>query len=97
MALEESGRKIGVTIELVPNQDPGDRKVRVISEALQKDGTYKTLRDEYSLGQESKRGSWIDYFQGVSDVLSQEHFEIGRGYTLTVNSRIPGGETGAAG
>lgn len=29
-----------VTIELFPNEDPGDRKVTVISEALQKDGTY---------------------------------------------------------
>jgi galactokinase len=91
MPLEDGGKKIGVTVELTPNTDPNDKTVTIVSLVKKDDGTIERLEDRYALGKEAKRGSWIDYFQGVSKALRDAGFDISRGYKMTVRSDIPGG------
>jgi galactokinase len=43
--------------------------------------------DWYELGSERKRGSWIDYVQGVTDVLCREGFEID-GFDVEIASDV---------
>lgn len=91
MPLEDGGKKIGVTVELVPNSDPNDKSVSISSIVKKDDGTTEVLEDHYLLGKESKRGSWIDYFQGVTKTLHDHGYDFPQGYKLTVRSDIPGG------
>jgi galactokinase len=44
----------------------------------------------YVLGEESRRGDWLDYVQGVTDVLQKEGFELGGCY-LRISSEVPWG------
>jgi galactokinase len=44
----------------------------------------------YTLGEESRRGDWLDYVQGVTAVLRTEGFEIG-GCDLRISSEVPWG------
>lgn len=91
MPLEDGGKKIGITVELVPNTDPHDKTVTISSVVKKDDGTVDVLKESYKLGQEAKRGSWIDYFQGVTKTLRDAGYDASRGYHLTVHSDIPGG------
>ncbi|MFL5813896.1 MAG: galactokinase [Bdellovibrionia bacterium] len=91
MPLEDGGKKIGITVELVPNTDPNDKNVLISSIVKKEDGTVDVLEERYLLGHEAKRGSWIDYFQGVTKTLRDAGYDASRGYKLTVHSDIPGG------
>jgi galactokinase len=44
----------------------------------------------YTLGEEARRGDWLDYVQGVTEVLRQEGFELG-GCDLRISSEVPWG------
>jgi galactokinase len=91
MPLEDGGKKIGVTVELIPNSNPNDKTVTISSYVKKDDGTTEVLEDHYVLGKEAKRGSWIDYFQGVTKTLRDHGHDIPQGYKLSVRSDIPGG------
>jgi len=61
------------------------RTVRAVSADRPEEG-----RLEYELGQESRRGLWIDYVQGVSAELARRNIALG-GFDLSVTSRVPVG------
>jgi galactokinase len=44
----------------------------------------------YALGEEERRGDWLDYIQGITDVLGKEGFELG-GCDLRISSEVPWG------
>src|SRR3954452_20938798 len=44
----------------------------------------------YVLGEESRRGDWLDYVQGVTEVLRQEGCELG-GCDVRISSEVPWG------
>ena len=44
----------------------------------------------YGLGEEARRGDWLDYVQGITDVLGKEGFELG-GCDLRISSEVPWG------
>jgi galactokinase len=46
--------------------------------------------ERYTLGEEKKRGSWIDYVQGVTFVLKREGCSLS-GFNLLVDSTVPWG------
>jgi galactokinase len=60
-----------------------DRQVRVWSHELHQ-------RAEYQLGQEARRGSWIDYVQGCTWALARAGHPVG-GVELMITSNVPQG------
>jgi galactokinase len=47
-------------------------------------------RESYELGTEARRGTWIDYIQGLTDVLRQEGYQLG-GFEMAIDSTVPTG------
>ena len=45
----------------------------------------------YTLGQERRRGDWLDYVQGVTWALDQFGIELDRGFELQIESSVPPG------
>ncbi|MGE5813268.1 MAG: galactokinase [Acidobacteriota bacterium] len=45
-------------------------------------------RDSYVLEQEERKGTWIDYLQGITDVLRREGFRLS-GFELEIASEVP--------
>lgn len=66
-------------VELGPRRD---RRVRVWSDAIGAEPV------EYVLGEEVRRGAWIDYVQGVTRVLADEGFALA-GFELRITSDVP--------
>ncbi|MDI1475910.1 galactokinase [Polyangium sp. y55x31] len=66
-------------VELGPRRD---RRVRVWSAAIGAEPL------EYVLGEEVRRGAWIDYVQGVTRVLADEGFALA-GFDLRITSSVP--------
>jgi galactokinase len=62
----------------------GDRQVRVLSASLPPD----QATAEYRLGEERRRGSWIDYVQGVTMALGVAGWPIG-GFDGRIESEVP--------
>jgi galactokinase len=46
--------------------------------------------ESYRLGQEARRGDWVDYLQGITDVLRREGFALG-GLDVEISSDVPTG------
>ena len=61
-----------------------DRRVRVWSEQMGPEPS------EYGLGEETRRGEWVDYVQGVTWVLAKRRFGV-RGFDLRLRSDVPVG------
>jgi galactokinase len=64
----------------------GDRQVRALSLAMSAPG----VPDEYVLGEEVRGRGWLDYVQGVTQVLAQAGYPV-TGFDLRVSSTVPVG------
>src|ERR1041385_4311124 len=51
--------------------------------------TNNPLRGEYALGQETARGNWLDYVQGVTWALRNAGFNALQGFDLRISSTVP--------
>jgi galactokinase len=60
-----------------------DRRVQARSQEAEQHGAY-------TLGDERKRGDWLDYVQGLTWALSKDGFDFG-GFELCVSSEVPAG------
>lgn len=75
-------------VELTPT---ADRRVRAASSTIEGSGVI----EEYELGLEAKRGSWLDYVMGTTVALAEALPEAARarlsGFEVAVSSRVPVG------
>lgn len=62
-----------------------DARVRVWSDGFPVSGP-----EEYALGSEAPRGTWVDYVQGLTAVLRGEGCRLG-GFDLAITSEVPAG------
>ncbi|HUP57757.1 MAG TPA: galactokinase family protein [Bdellovibrionota bacterium] len=91
------GHLIGVNVRLVPNADPFDRTVTLVSYQKNSAGVEEAQTARYEIGKETKTGDWPDYFQGATALINDPKFreefgldfEFRRGYRLEIRSDLP--------
>jgi galactokinase len=77
---------------VLPTAIPQQTRVELTKRTDQRveaQSTSDPIRAGYRLGQETKRGDWLDYVQGVTWALHQAGFEMDRGFELHITSTVP--------